>query len=167
MLSKRYFMNGIYLIIGGNMGERESNLQKCKSLIINALGDIISESAVYETAAWGKTNQPSFLNQVFFLESNLNPHQILATCLAIESQMGRVRHEKWEARKIDIDILLFNDEVIDEEDLSIPHPHMKNRRFVLKPLADIAPNVVHPVYNKTIMELLENCPDTLEVTRFK
>jgi 2-amino-4-hydroxy-6-hydroxymethyldihydropteridine diphosphokinase len=81
--------------------------------------------------------------------------------------MGRVRHEKWEARKIDIDILLFNDEVIDEEDLSIPHPHMANRRFVLKPLADIAPNVVHPVYNKTIIELLEKCPDTLEVTRFK
>lgn len=160
-------MNGIYLIIGGNMGERENNLLECKELINKAIGEIEQESAIYETAAWGKTDQPSFLNQVFFLKSILNPNQILANCLAIESQMGRVRHEKWEARKIDIDILLFNDEVIDEEDLSIPHPHMKNRRFVLKPLADIAPNVVHPVYNKTIIELLENCPDPLEVTRFK
>lgn len=149
------------------MGERENNLLECKELINKAIGEIEQESAIYETAAWGKTDQPSFLNQVFFLKSILNPNQILATCLAIESQMGRVRHEKWEARKIDIDILLFNDEVIDEEDLSIPHPHMKNRRFVLKPLADIAPNVVHPVYNKTIIELLENCPDPLEVTRFK
>lgn len=160
-------MNGIYLIIGGNMGERENNLLECKELINKAIGEIEQESAIYETAAWGKTDQPSFLNQVFFLKSILNPNQILTTCLAIESQMGRVRHEKWEARKIDIDILLYNDEVIDEEDLSIPHPHMKNRRFVLKPLADIAPNVVHPVYNKTIIELLENCPDPLEVTRFK
>lgn len=149
------------------MGERENNLLECKELINKAIGEIEQESAIYETAAWGKTDQPSFLNQVFFLKSILNPNQILANCLAIESQMGRVRHEKWEARKIDIDILLFNDEVIDEEDLSIPHPHMKNRRFVLKPLADIAPNVVHPVYNKTIIELLENCPDPLEVTRFK
>ena len=167
MLSKRFFMNGIYLIIGGNMGERENNLLECKDLIIKAIGEIIKESPIYETAAWGKTDQPSFLNQVFFLESNLNPHQILATCLAIESKMGRIRHEKWEARKIDIDILLFNDEVIDEEDLSIPHPHMKNRRFVLKPLTDIAPDVLHPVYNKTIKELLQHCSDPLEVTRFK
>ena len=160
-------MNGIYLIIGGNMGDRENNLLECKELIINAIGEIKKESSIYETAAWGKTDQPSFLNQVFFLESILNPNQILGTCLAIESQMGRIRHEKWEARKIDIDILLFNNEVIDEEDLSIPHPHMKNRRFVLKPLADIAPNVVHPVYNKTIKELLQSCPDPLEVTMFK
>jgi 2-amino-4-hydroxy-6-hydroxymethyldihydropteridine diphosphokinase len=160
-------MNGIYLIIGGNMGDRENNLLECKELIINAIGEIKKESSIYETAAWGKTDQPSFLNQVFFLESILNPNQILGTCLAIESQMGRIRHEKWEARKIDIDILLFNNEVIDEEDLSIPHPHMKNRRFVLKPLADIAPNVVHPVYNKTIKELLQSCPDSLEVTMFK
>jgi 2-amino-4-hydroxy-6-hydroxymethyldihydropteridine diphosphokinase len=128
---------------------------------------VSNASSIYETAAWGKNDQPAFLNQVLEIETALSPPQLLKTILAIEENIGRVRQEKYGPRIIDIDILLFNDEVLHLPMLKIPHPQLQNRRFVLVPLAEIAPDLIHPVFKKTIAELLAICPDKLEVSRIK
>jgi 2-amino-4-hydroxy-6-hydroxymethyldihydropteridine diphosphokinase len=159
-------MNGVYIIIGGNMGDRALLIRKCKELIANTIAPILKESDIYETAAWGKTNVPSYLNQVLYLEVKESPNVLLQKCLAIEHQLGRIRQEKWDSRLIDIDLLFYNHEIIHESNLSIPHPHMHKRRFVLVPLAEIAPTFIHPIIKNTIQELLLECEDKLEVIPF-
>lgn len=159
-------MNQAYLLTGGNMGDRRENLSKAFDYINEECGLVINASSIYETAAWGKNDQPSFLNQVVKIETALTPLQLLKTILAIEKKIGRVRLEKYGPRIIDIDILLFNDEVHQLPALKIPHPQLPNRRFVLVPLAEIAPFFMHPVLKKTIAELLAICPDKLEVSAF-
>ena len=157
-------MNKAYLLTGGNIGDRQENLAIAYESIGRNCGDIISTSSIYETAAWGKKDQSSFLNQALEIQTKLNPRRLLKEILRIEKQVGRVRKEKYGPRIIDIDILLFNDEIHDYPSLKIPHPELQNRRFVLVPLAEIAPGVTHPVLKKTITELLAVCPDTLEVS---
>ena len=120
---------------------------------------------MYETAAWGISDQPSFLNQALMLSTSLSARQLLRKVLQIEKEMGRERKEKMGPRLIDIDIIFFDDEIHDLQFLKIPHPEMQNRRFVLTPLAEIAPNLEHPVLKKTIAQLLEECPDNLEVKK--
>jgi 2-amino-4-hydroxy-6-hydroxymethyldihydropteridine diphosphokinase len=159
-------MNGIYLIIGGNMGDRVSLLAECAAFIEKKIGKIIQQSALYETAAWGKTDQPSFLNQVLYILTNQSAHEVLKKCLAIEYEMGRIRFQKWESRIIDIDILFYNQDVINEKDLTVPHPHLAQRRFVLEPMHEIAPDFIHPVSKQTINQLLAQCDDSLEVKKF-
>jgi len=159
-------MNKAYLLTGGNMGDRQENLANAYECIGQQCGDIISASSLYETAAWGKKDQPSFLNQVLEIQTSLSPRRLLKKILHIEKQIGRVRKEKYGPRIIDIDILLFNNEVYDYPSLKIPHPELQNRRFALVPLAEIAPECIHPVFKKTITELLAICPDKLEVSRF-
>ena len=160
-------MNKAYLLTGGNMGDRQENLATANECIEQQCGDIINASSLYETAAWGKNDQPSFLNQVLEIQTSLSPRQLLKKILHIEKQIGRVRKEKYGPRVIDIDILLFNDEIYNYPSLKIPHPELQNRRFALVPLAEIAPECIHPVFKKTITELLAICPDKLEVSRFK
>jgi len=160
-------MNKAYLLTGGNMGDRQENLATAYECIGQQCGDITSASSLYETAAWGKNDQPSFLNQVLEIQTSLSPRQLLKKILHIEKQIGRVRKEKYGPRIIDIDILLFNDEIYNYPSLKIPHPELQNRRFALVPLAEIAPESIHPVFKKTITELLAICPDKLEVSRFK
>ncbi len=160
-------MNKAYLLTGGNMGDRQKNLGTTFERIEQECGDIASASSIYETAAWGKKDQPPFLNQVIELQTELTPRKLLKKILNIEKQIGRVRKEKYGPRIIDIDILLFNDEIYNYTSLKIPHPEMQNRRFVLVPLAEIAPGNIHPVFKKTIKELLSICPDKLEVSRFR
>jgi len=121
---------------------------------------------MYETAAWGKTNQPSFLNQALELDTSLTAAQLIRCLLKTEKMMGRVRVEKYGPRIIDIDILLFNNEIHNNHLLKLPHPEMQNRRFALLPLAEIAPDVMHPVLNKSIVELLNECSDLLEVKKY-
>jgi 2-amino-4-hydroxy-6-hydroxymethyldihydropteridine diphosphokinase len=159
-------MNGIYLVIGGNLGDREFYLHTGLSQIATQIGTVEKESSVYETASWGNTGLNPFLNQVVYVRSDLSARAVLETCLQIEQRMGRIREEKWGSRTIDIDLLFYNDEIIREEHLTIPHPYLQQRRFVLLPLHEIAPTYRHPVLNLTISELLENCADTLPVNFF-
>ena len=158
-------MSTAHLLIGGNLGDRKKNLLTAISLINEQCGPLTRSSSIYETEAWGKTDQPSFLNQALEISTSLNARQLMRKILKIEKEMGRIRKEKLGPRIIDIDILLYENEIHDLRFLKIPHPEMHNRRFVLVPLAEIDPTLQHPVLKKTIAELLEECPDNLEVKR--
>ena len=147
------------------MGNREKNLARAKKLISEKAGKVTRASSLYETAAWGKTDQPSFYNQALELETTLPPKDLLKLLLEIEKKLGRQRDEKYGPRTIDIDILLYGDQIFNDPQLRIPHPELQNRRFALTPLAEIGPGLVHPVFKKSITELLAICSDTLEVTR--
>ena len=160
-------MNKIYLSLGSNEGNRIQWLQKAMDLIAARYGAVLTQSSVYETAAWGITAQPDFLNMVTYLETNQAPNELLETILGIETTLGRHRDVKWGPRIIDIDILFFNDEIIERPGLIIPHPYLHERRFTLTPLAEIAPDYVHPKLQKTITALLAECPDKLEVHKYK
>jgi 2-amino-4-hydroxy-6-hydroxymethyldihydropteridine diphosphokinase len=159
-------MNKAYLLTGGNIGDRIEYLSKAKHTISKWCGEILQESSIYETAAWGMENQEPFLNQVLQLQTILEPEELLQSILQIEEELGRKRQLKYGPRTIDIDILFFNDEVVDEQGLKIPHPQMQNRRFVLVPLNEIAPDKIHPVFQKPVSQLLAECPDLLEVNKF-
>ena len=160
-------MNKVYLLTGGNLGDREANLQQARNLIEQSAGTLVAFSHIYETAAWGITDQAAFLNQVLLLQTECNPHDLLKNLLAIEEQMGRKRLVKFGPRIVDIDILFYNNEIIKSENLLIPHPEIQNRRFVLVPLNEIATDFIHPIFNKTIRELLNVCKDPLEVNLFE
>jgi 2-amino-4-hydroxy-6-hydroxymethyldihydropteridine diphosphokinase len=155
----------VYLLLGSNMGDREHTLGKARSRISRALGEVTAASGVYETAAWGKTDQDPFLNQVIRLKTNLDPQSLLQKAQEMEKELGRVRKEKWAARVVDLDILFYAQQVVQTPELTIPHPELHNRRFTLVPLAELAPGLVHPVLHKTVRELLRDCPDELEVKR--
>ena len=126
---------------------------------------VIRQSSLYETAAWGKTDQAAFLNQALMLETSLDAPTLMKRLLTLEEQMGRVRAERYGARTIDIDILFFNTDIIRLPWLVIPHPEVANRRFALVPMDEIAADYVHPVLQKTIHALLTQCPDKLDVKK--
>ena len=156
-------MNKLYLLLGGNIGNRTKNLEKAINLINTECGHIIASSAVYETEAWGKTDQQAFYNQAILMKTNFNACELLTKVLLVEEKMGRKRVEKYGPRTIDIDILFFNDEIINQEHLTIPHPEIHKRMFALIPLHEIAPRFSHPVFKKTIQTLIKECSDTLAV----
>ncbi len=156
-------MNSAYLLLGGNLGDRVENLVTARSLIETELGKIIKASSVYETAAWGITEQPEFLNQVLLVKTNLPAKKVMQIILSIENKMGRIRSQKNASRIIDIDILFFNDEIINQPNLTIPHPEIQNRRFVLVPLNEIASGLIHPVFKQSIKNLLSTTNDKLGV----
>lgn len=158
-------MNKAYLLTGGNLGDRQQYLATARQFINQQCGTIAVASSLYETAAWGNTDQPAFLNQAIEITTTLTARQLIRRILKIEKQMGRVRQEKYGPRLIDIDILLFNNEKHNYPFLKLPHPEMQNRRFALLPLAEIAPDIIHPVMNKTVTELLKECKDELQVSR--
>lgn len=156
----------VYLLLGSNLGDREILMAEAVVAIEKRIGQVFAKSSYYETDAWGNEDQPSFLNVAVGLKTNLEPLQVLKEALSIELELGRVRHEKWGARLIDIDIILFEDLVVDMgAQLQIPHPQMQHRKFVLMPLAEIAGHVVHPVFQKQISEILSILDDNLTVTK--
>lgn len=158
-------MHTAYLLIGGNMGNRAVYLQQAIENIGKYCGDIVLQSSVYETAAWGVTDQPSFYNQALALHTNFEPEALMKQLLAIEETMGRKRVQKMGPRIIDLDILLIDDLVVSTGLLTLPHPALPFRRFALLPLAEIAPALVHPVLQKTIPQLLSACTDNLDVQK--
>ena len=159
-------MNKTYLLLGSNMGNSRASLSKAVIQIEKQIGSVIRQSALYSTAAWGNTQQPDFLNQVIIVETKLSARQTMQTILHIEQIMGRIRTVKNAPRNIDIDILFFNKEIIQDNDLCVPHPQIPNRRFVLVPLNELSPNLKHPILGKTVHQLLNNCPDKLIVKKF-
>jgi 2-amino-4-hydroxy-6-hydroxymethyldihydropteridine diphosphokinase len=156
-------MNQVYLLIGGNIGDRNANLAAALSLIGKYLGHVINTSSIYETEAWGFTEQPNFFNQAIYIQTNFNADVLMSEILNLEKTMGRERSIPMGPRIIDIDIIYFNDEIINKQSLIIPHPKMSERRFVLLPLAEIAPDYLHPVLNKSNTILLKECGDSLAV----
>ena len=157
-------MNKAYLLLGGNLGNKTENLQKATTHIEKSIGKIVLKSSVYETAPWGFFHEESFLNQAVLVETTHNSQQLLRKIIEIELKMGRKRSRvKWQERTIDIDILFFNDSIIEREELKIPHPHMQERKFALIPLNELAPGLMHPIFKMTINELLQDCKDTSAV----
>lgn len=160
-------MNEVFLCLGGNLGNREENLMKAIKLIRDKTGIILEQSKIYETASWGITEQPNFLNCVIKMSTKLSPKELLFELLTIEKLLGRERKIKWGSRIIDIDILSYKNEIINDEELKIPHPFLQDRNFVLVPFSEISPNWVHPILNKTILQLHLECNDKSKVEEFK
>ncbi|SFA45990.1 2-amino-4-hydroxy-6-hydroxymethyldihydropteridinediphosphokinase [Pedobacter suwonensis] len=167
MLNQALEYHTAYLLLGGNLGDRVANLKKAIELLNDKVGGVLSVSSLYETAAWGKTDQPAFLNQAVALQTRLSALEVLDFALNIEQELGRVRKDKWGERLIDIDLILFGNQVINIPDkLQVPHPHMQHRKFVMEPLAEIAPDVLHPVLGETMLSICRNISDPLEVKKF-
>jgi len=160
-------MNKAYLLTGGNEGDRYLHMQQARTNIEHICGQILQASSLYETAPWGKTDQPDFLNQVLLVQTNLDPPALLRAILWIEEKGGRIRTVKNAPRIIDIDILFYNRLVLNEPGLSIPHPRIAERRFVLEPLNEISPGFLHPVLGKSISRLLLECTDELAVKKME
>ena len=152
-------MNNAFLILGSNLGERKHLITLARNLIGEKTGYIKRISSVYETEPWGVTGQPNYYNQVVEILTELGAHELMATVLGIEQDMGRKRIKKYDSRIIDIDILFFNSETYDSGAVTIPHPRLHLRRFVLEPLAEIAPEFIHPISKKSLALLLSECKD--------
>lgn len=160
-------MGKVYLLLGGNLGDRKMLIANAENELRKQIGDIVLKSSLYETKAWGREQQTNFLNKVLAINTKLNAFEILNIIQNIEVKLGRKRVEHWGSRTIDIDILFYENEIIDTEDLKIPHPLINMRKFVLSPLLEIIPDFIHPGLKKTIRELYLICEDKLEVTKIK
>lgn len=156
----------IYLLLGSNMGDRQQLIKDAIAEIALQIGTVFTTSSYYETAAWGKTDQPGFINVALGVSTTLAANEVLDKVLQIEKDLGRIRHEKWGSRLIDIDLIFFGNDVVDlGAKLQVPHPEMHKRKFVLVPLAEIAPDFVHPVLKETVLEILQTLPDNLSVSK--
>jgi len=159
-------MKTAYIGIGSNLGEKTDNCLKAVTLMNRMIGcTVIERSNLYRTAPVGVEGQGWYANGVASLSTNLSARELLKNLLFIESEMGRVRRKKWESRIIDLDILIFGNEIIDENNLQIPHPLMHTRRFVLAPMVDVAPDLIHPSLGLSMTELLHRLPNDDQVVR--
>jgi 2-amino-4-hydroxy-6-hydroxymethyldihydropteridine diphosphokinase len=159
-------MNIIYLLLGSNQQNPQKQLSIAQKHISKKIGAIRRSSGIYQTAAWGNTQQPDFLNQVIIAETEISATALMQTILEIEARMGRTRTKKYAPRIIDIDILFYNKDIIHVKTLDIPHPRIPERNFVLIPLNELSPNFKHPGVHLTIHQLLINSTDTLTVKKF-
>lgn len=158
-------MIDVFLLLGSNLGNRQLFLLDAIRRIEKKIAPVIKASSVYETQSWGKTDLPDYLNQVIILQTEMSALQVLGNVLAIEIKLGRMREEKWGSRTIDIDILFYGDAIISAPGLVVPHPQLHKRSFTLAPLAEIAPQFVHPLLNKNILTLKKEVKDNLIVKK--
>ncbi len=157
-------MNRVFLLTGSNRGESLRLMNTAVRLVGEELGQVVRESRVYCSEPWGYSSSALFYNQSIEIASTLSADSILEKILEIETRMGRIRlGEGYSDREMDIDILFYGDEIIEKENLAIPHPRMHLRRFALVPMEEIAPNLIHPVFNKSISQLLTTCTDSSAV----
>ena len=156
-------INKVFLSLGSNLGRRKKNLDNAISHLKFEVGNITNISKVYESEPWGLKNQNFFLNQVIELKTSISPQNLLICCKNIENKMGRTKSIKWGERKIDIDILYFSKIIIKEKNLTIPHPLIQDRKFVLIPLNDLNKDFIHPIFKKTNHEILKNSKDTSKI----
>jgi 2-amino-4-hydroxy-6-hydroxymethyldihydropteridine diphosphokinase len=154
------------ILLGSNLDNRSLLLSEARKSL-TTLGEIAQASAIYETAAWGKKDQPAFLNQVITLETKEQPEELVTFFLEVENKLGRKRSEPWAARTIDIDLLFLGNTIFQSEKATVPHPRIADRRFTLVPLCDVLPDFQHPVLLKTMKELLAECTDPLPVKKAK
>ena len=158
--------NTVYLLLGGNEGSVIQAFLSVLVLIEQRVGSVKAQSSVYSSKAWGFDSEKDFLNQVVKIKTDLSPQSLLKSTLQIENTLGRKRNESgYSSRTIDIDILFYNDLILDSDDLVIPHPRLHLRKFTLIPLNDIAPDYIHPVFSESISNLLAACPDNCDVKR--
>lgn len=154
-----------YILLGSNLGDSKKYISDALIEIEKEIGFIQAKSSLYQTAAWGKIDQPDFINQVVHVVTNLSPEATLQTILNIEIKLGRQRIEKWGSRTIDIDILFIDNQLINTADLIVPHPFLHLRKFTLLPLKEIIPDFIHPTFNKSITQLLDELDDNLPVKK--
>ncbi len=154
---------GIFLSLGANIGNPLAQLKQATEAIEHHLGAVVESSRYYLTEPWGNPDQDDFYNQVIKVDTKLNPLAVLQHALQIEKNMGRKRTEDWGPRVIDIDVLFYNQLVIDSDILKIPHPNLHNRNFILIPFLDIAPEFIHPIFKISIEELYQQSTDEQEV----
>jgi 2-amino-4-hydroxy-6-hydroxymethyldihydropteridine diphosphokinase len=160
-------MKNVFLGIGTNLGKREGNLEEAVKRVEENIGPVLKVSSIYETEPWGFKAEDQFLNMVIMVKTDLSPSDLLEQILNIESFLGRIRGtERYSSRVIDIDILLFDNVIVDDQNLKIPHPLLHERRFVLVPLCEIAPRLIHPVLKKSVTKLLELCEDKSRVIKY-
>ena len=159
----------IYFSLGSNIGDKEKHICDAQSLIHSRIGEIVTESSLYITEAWGFNSDEMFLNKVVAVESELDAFAVLDTVQEIEILLGRTTKtaNQYQSRIIDIDILFYDNKIIETQQLIIPHQHIQNRLFVLLPLAEIAPDFIHPKLQKTISDLLEHCTDNKNVSLYE
>ena len=156
-------MEKAYLLLGSNLGDSKKYISDAVGFIRTEIGIVKKTSSLYQTASWGKTDQPDFINQVIEVETILNPEQLLKNILVIEKKLGRERLEKWGSRTIDIDLLFYGDQIIQGLNLTVPHPFLHERKFTLMPLVELDPDLVHPVFKTTVKQLFESLDDHLSV----
>lgn len=160
-------MRGLsFILLGSNLGERELLLEKAVEMITVSCGELLSMSRLYESEPWGFESENNFLNQVIMIKTDQGPHDLLKELLSIEAELGRRRLEGvvgYQSRPMDLDILYYDDLIIDDSDLILPHPRLHLRRFTLLPLCDIAPYFVHPLLQMTNKKLLDECNDISDV----
>jgi 2-amino-4-hydroxy-6-hydroxymethyldihydropteridine diphosphokinase len=156
--------NVVFLSLGSNLGNKNKNLLDAFHSIGNLPGtNLLQSSGIWKTAAWGKTDQDDFLNAAISIETILKPEELLEEIIDIEKKQGRIREERWGPRIIDIDILFYSNQLIHTTSLYVPHPELQNRKFVLAPLNEIAPEFIHPSLHKSISQLLRECSDTTSI----
>jgi len=163
----RLIMHSVYLGIGTNLGNREENLKRAIAEIEEKIGIAEQSSSIYQTEPWGFNSKEQFLNMVVVVKTKLNPSELLVQVHNIEADLGRTRREeRYVSRIIDVDILLYDDLIVLEENLKIPHPLMQERKFVLVPLCEINSEMIHPVLRKTMGDLLTECKDKSGIYKF-
>lgn len=163
------YSNTAFILLGGNINPRYTYIKEAENKISTLVGNIASKSSIYETEAWGFESEENFFNEVLLVETNLSANSLLKNLFEIEKSLGRIRNEggTYGSRTLDADILYYNNDIIEEEDLSIPHPRLHLRKFVLEPLCEIASDFVHPKLKMSNKLLLKNCDDKSMVIKMK